>query len=79
MFNTERQNILKLTECRHCWFPGRGEKCSEKFMTCDDKDIIWVLKESLRRERLKRMEQDWTKKSLFFLNGKKMTFCYERK
>jgi len=29
-------------------------------MTCDDKDINWIIKENLKKERLKKMDQEWT-------------------
>ncbi|HOU96640.1 MAG TPA: hypothetical protein PLN06_08465 [Bacteroidales bacterium] len=50
----------------YCWsvaivgFPEEGKQRFEKWMTCDDKDINWIIKENLKKERLKRMDQEWT-------------------
>jgi len=49
----------------YCWsvavvgFPEEGKQRFEKWMTCDDKDIKWIIKENLKKERLKRMDQEW--------------------
>ena len=50
----------------YCWsvaivgFPDEGKQRFEKLMTYDDKDINWIIKENLKKERLKRMDQEWT-------------------
>lgn len=41
----------------YCWgvaivaFPDEGKQRFEKWMTCDDKDIKWIIKENLKKER----------------------------
>mgnify|MGYP001261764631 CR=1 FL=1 len=50
----------------YCWsvaivaFPDEGKQRFEKLMTYDDKDIKWIMKENLKKDRLKRMDQEWT-------------------
>jgi hypothetical protein len=52
----------------YCWsvaivgFPEEGKQAFEKWMNCDDKDINWIIKENLKKERLKRMDQEWTER-----------------
>lgn len=50
----------------YCWSvaivgsPNEGKKTFEKWIPCTDKDINWIIKENLKKERLKRMDQEWT-------------------
>ena len=50
----------------YCWsvavvgYPDEGKKVFEKWTFCTDKDINWIIKENLKKERLKRMDQEWT-------------------
>ena len=50
----------------YCWsvaivgFPDEGKQLFEKWMICADKDINWIMKENLKKERLIRMDQEWT-------------------
>lgn len=52
----------------YCWsvaavgLPEEGKQLLEKWMNCDDKDIAWIIKENLKKERLKRMDQEWTER-----------------
>ena len=47
----------------YCWsvaivaFPDEGKQRFEKLMTYDDNDIKWIMKENLKKDRLKK----WTK------------------
>ena len=34
----------------------------EKWLTSSDKDIRWIMKENLKKNRLVRMDADWVKK-----------------
>lgn len=49
----------------YCWSvaivgsPEEGKQRFEKWMTYDDKDINWIVKENLKKERLKRMDKKW--------------------
>lgn len=50
----------------YCWsvaivgYPDEGKKIFEKWTSCTDKDINWIIKENLKKQRLKRMDQEWT-------------------
>lgn len=50
----------------YCWsvaivgYPDEGKKIIEKWTSSTDKDINWIIKENLKKERLKRMDQKWT-------------------
>ncbi|HHW31975.1 MAG TPA: hypothetical protein GXX20_09945 [Clostridiaceae bacterium] len=50
----------------YCWsvaivaFPEEGKQRFEKWVISDDKDIIWIVKENLKKDRLKRMDKEWT-------------------
>lgn len=49
----------------YCWSvamvgdPEEGKPLFEQWMLCDDRDIRWIIKENLRKERLKRMDPVW--------------------
>ncbi len=50
----------------YCWSvaivgnPDEGKRLFEKWTTSSDKDIYWIIKENLKKERLNRMDQNWT-------------------
>lgn len=39
--------------------PEKGKNLMEKWFSHDDKDIRWIMKENLRKERLNRLDMDW--------------------
>jgi hypothetical protein len=43
-------------------YPEPGKALMEKWLLCDDKDILWIMKENLRKDRLSRMDARWTQK-----------------
>lgn len=49
----------------YCWSvaivgnPDEGKKAFEKWILCSDKDINWIVKENLKKNRLKRMDEEW--------------------
>lgn len=49
----------------YCWsvavaaFPDEGKKLLEKWFTVDDKDILWIMKQNLKKKRLERMDAGW--------------------
>ena len=49
----------------YCWSvavasnPGIGKKLMEKWMTSKDKDIRWIMKENLRKNRLIKKDAKW--------------------
>jgi len=48
-----------------CWsvatvaLPKTGKKMMERWIANDDKDVLWVMKENLRKKRLTRMDAQW--------------------
>jgi len=50
----------------YCWsvaivaLPDEGKQRFEKLVAYDDKDIKWIMRENLKKDRLKRMDQEWT-------------------
>ncbi len=54
----------------YCWsvavaaFPEIGKPALEKWLTSEDKDIRWIMKENLQKNRLMKMDADWVEKSL---------------
>src|SRR6266498_76033 len=51
----------------YCWsvavaaLPEAGKPLMEKWLKSDDKDIIWMMKENLKKNRLIKMDADWIK------------------
>ncbi|MFC2054680.1 hypothetical protein ACFLV7_10380 [Chloroflexota bacterium] len=49
----------------YCWSvavvanPGAGKPLMEKWMGSNDKDIVWIMKENLKKKRLARMDAEW--------------------
>ncbi len=54
----------------YCWsvaiaaFPEEGKKRFEHWVHSQDKDIRWVVKENLKKNRLLKMDADWVEKIL---------------
>lgn len=50
----------------YCWSvaivgnPDEGKKLFEKWASSSDNDICWIIKENLKKERLNRMDKEWT-------------------
>ena len=40
----------------------KGKRLMEKWFSHEDKDIRWIMKENLRKDRLNRMDKGWTAK-----------------
>jgi len=34
----------------------------ERWFSSDDKDVIWIMKENLRKKRLTRMDAEWAER-----------------
>jgi hypothetical protein len=58
----------------YCWsvavaaLPEAGKPIMEKWLASQDKDIRWVMKENLKKNRLVKMDADWVKKCMKKLN-----------
>lgn len=52
----------------YCWsvavaaLPEQGKPLMEKWLASSDKDIRWLMKENLKKDRLKRMDAVWVEK-----------------
>jgi hypothetical protein len=52
----------------YCWsvavaaLPEEGKKMMEKWLADDDKAVIWIMKENLRKKRLARVDAGWVEK-----------------
>ena len=52
----------------YCWsvavaaLPIEGKKQMEKWLARSDKDVQWIMKENLKKQRLARMDAGWVKK-----------------
>ena len=52
----------------YCWsvavaaLPREGKRRMEKWFTTADKDVIWVMRENLKKNRLARMDSQWVEK-----------------
>ena len=59
----------------YCWsvaivaLPETGKPMFEKWLTSEDKDIRWVMKENLKKNRLIKMDVDWIKACNTKLDG----------
>ena len=54
----------------YCWsvavaaLPEQGKPLMEKWLASPDKDIRWLMRENLKKDRLKRMDAEWVEKCL---------------
>ena len=52
----------------YCWSvavaasPEEGKELMEKWFSSDDKDVIWIMKENLRKKRLSRIDAEWVER-----------------
>jgi hypothetical protein len=57
----------------YCWSvavascPEKGKKLIEKWVKTKDKDVIWVMKQNLTKNRLLKMDKDWVSNQLKML------------
>lgn len=49
----------------YCWsvavaaLPAEGKKLMEKWLTTGSKDVVWIMKENLAKNRLVRIDREW--------------------
>jgi hypothetical protein len=54
----------------YCWsvavvsIPKQGKQMMEKWISSADPDILWIMKENLKKNRLIRMDPDWVNSTL---------------
>jgi hypothetical protein len=52
----------------YCWsvavaaLPNEGKALMEKWLASPDKDIQWIMRENLKKNRLSRMDADWVRR-----------------
>lgn len=52
----------------YCWsvavvaLPEEGKPMMEKWFASDDRDVIWIMRQNLRKKRLTRMDAGWVEK-----------------
>jgi hypothetical protein len=52
----------------YCWsvaavaLPDEGKKMMERWFSSNDKDVLWIMKENLRKKRLTRMDAGWVER-----------------
>jgi len=52
----------------YCWSvavvadPESGQPLMDKWLASSDKDIRWIMRENLKKDRLRRVDQDWVEK-----------------
>ena len=52
----------------YCWsvavvaLPEEGRKMMERWFSSDDKDVLWIMKENLRKKRLTRTDAEWVER-----------------
>lgn len=57
----------------YCWsvavaaLPDVGKAMMERWLRCDDKDIRWIMKENLKKNRLVKMDANWVKEYMKLL------------
>jgi len=59
----------------YCWsvavaaFPLEGKPLIEKWLVSPDKDIRWIVRENLKKNRLIRIDPDWVSQSLHIIES----------
>ena len=54
----------------YCWsvavaaLPEEGKPLMEKWLTSGNKDILWIMRENLKKNRLSKMDAKWVKKCM---------------
>ena len=49
----------------YCWSvavvasPEEGKKLMERWLSSDDTEVLWIMKENLRKKRLTRLDAEW--------------------
>jgi len=46
-------------------YPEKGKHIFEKLIQCKDRDILWILRENLKKNRLIKMDKEWVEQMRF--------------
>ncbi len=69
---SEEFQVLKMG-LAYCWsvavaaLPGQGKRTMEKWLSRSDRDIRWIMKENLKKNRLVRVDAKWVEDRLMKL------------
>jgi len=70
--SSEEFEVLK-KGLAYCWsiavaaYPERGKELIEKWVKAKDKDVSWIMKQNLKKNRLSKMDSDWVSDQLKLL------------
>ena len=53
--------------------PGEGKKRMERWLRSSDRDIAWIMKENLKKNRLRRIDRPWAEKWERYLSLQRQT------
>ena len=59
----------------YCWSvavaacPEKGKKLMEKWIHRQDKNVVWIMRENLKKNRLAKMDKAWVTEQLRYLGG----------
>jgi hypothetical protein len=73
-FNVLRKGLA------YCWSvavvacPEKGKTLMEKWMRSEDKNIAWIMKENLKKNRLMKMDKEWVENQLRSIHKESYTF-----
>ncbi len=62
--NNEGFRVLRQS-LGYCWsvavvaLPEKGKKVVERWFACEDRDVRWIMRENLKKNRLARMDANW--------------------
>ncbi len=72
--NTKSEDFEALKKgLAYCWsvaaaaHPKKGKELIEKWVKSKDKDVIWVMKQNLKKNRLIKMDKEWVSRQLKLL------------
>jgi hypothetical protein len=71
--NTKSEDFKHQKGLAYCWsvaaaaHPEKGKKLIEKWVKSKDKDVIWVMKQNLKKNRLIKMDKEWVSRQLKLL------------
>ncbi|KUO64078.1 MAG: hypothetical protein APF84_08190 [Gracilibacter sp. BRH_c7a] len=71
MDNRKDEGFIALKKgMAYCWsvaivsYPEEGKRFFEQWISCPDKDIRWIVKQNLKKQRLTRMDKEWVESIL---------------
>ncbi len=58
-FKTLRKSLARCWSVAVAAHPAAGKKTMARWLTCNDPDVLWVMKENLKQRSLQEMDGDW--------------------